>query len=223
MGLVEMTGVTEEKVRFGESGTYLQGMMHRGPRNSPAIVLCHPHPNFGGTMDFYLLTDLVREISKEGFTTLRFNYRGTSPSTGTYGGGQGEVEDIVKAAEFLRKQQNVNPQRLGLVGYSFGGSLVIVAAERVKPKVVVSISPQTRPFETRLDVVDYARRISSPIMLIHGKADDIVPYSESEEIHKAMGSASEKAFHLIEGANHLYQGRGKTVVSLATNFLLKNI
>jgi alpha/beta superfamily hydrolase len=174
-------------------------------------------------MDFYLITDLVRELSKEGFSTLRFNYRGVPPSTGTFGEGKGELDDIVKAAEFLRGQQNVNPQRLGLIGYSFGASLVIVVAERVRPKVIVSISPQTHPSETRLDVLDYATRTSGAVMLIHGKADDIIPCSESEEIHEAMRKASPIALQLIEGANHLFQGRGKTVVSLATEFLLRNI
>jgi len=215
--MIKVHATLEEKVQFGEGGIYLHGLIHRGARDSRAVVLCAPHPNFGGTMDFFLLVDLVRELSKEGFSTLRFNYRDV------YGGGSGEVDDVVKAAELLRKQRNVNPQRLGLVGYSFGGSLVIVAAERVKPKVIVSISPQTRPFETKLDVVDYARRIRSPIMLIHGKADDRVPYSESEEIHRAIGNMSEKAIHLIERANHLYQGKGKMVVSLVTDFLLRNL
>nr|MDO8134133.1 prolyl oligopeptidase family serine peptidase [Candidatus Njordarchaeum guaymaensis] len=212
-----MHATLEEEVRFGEGGIYLHGLMHRGARDFPGVVLCAPHPNSGGTMDFYLLTELVRELSKERFTTLRFNYRDV------YGGGSGEVEDIVMAVGFIRKQQNVNPERIALVGYSFGGSLVLVAAERAKPKAIVSISPSTRPSETKLDVVDYARRISIPVLLVHGTADEWVPYSESEKIHKAMENSKEKALHLIEGANHLYTGKGKAVISIVTTFLTKNI
>jgi alpha/beta superfamily hydrolase len=219
--LVEMSAMLEERVRFGETGIYLEGLMHIGRRDSPGVVLCPPHPNFGGTMDFYLLTDLVREFSKEGFTTLRFNYRGVQPSTGTYGAGSGEAEDIVKAVGFIRKQRNIDKERLALVGYSFGGSLVLLAAEKARPKVIVSISPATNPSETRLDVLDYARRITVPVMLIHGKADERVPYTDSEKIYKALRNTMEKDLQFIDGANHIYTGKGKAVVSLVSSFLGK--
>lgn len=219
----KMSAILEEKVRFGESGVYLEGLMHRGSRNSPGVVLCHPHPNFGGTMDFYLLTDLVREFSKQGFNTLRFNYRGVPQSTGTYGQGRGELEDVIKAVEFIRKQQNVNRERIALVGYSFGGSLVLMAAERVNAKVIVSISPSTNPTETRLDVLEFTPRVSSPVLLVHGTADEMVPYSESEKVLKLLENAKEKTLQLIDGANHIYTAKGKTVVSLVTSYLIKHL
>jgi hypothetical protein len=193
--------------------------MHVGKSNSPGIVLAAPHPNFGGTLDFYLLADLVREFSKLGYTTLRFNYRGVSPSTGTYGGGSGELEDTLRAVEFIRNQQNVNKQHVALVGYSFGGSLALMAAERARVKAVVSISPQVNPSETRLDTTEYARRITCPVLLIHGKADETVPYSDSEKIYDALEKSVEKDIELVDGANHMYSGKGKNVVYFATTFL----
>jgi hypothetical protein len=165
----------------------------------------------------------VREFSKEGWTTLRFNYRGVAPSTGTYGNGSGEIEDIVKATEFIRRQQNVNKERLALVGYSFGGSIVLIAAEKVKPKVVVSISPATNPSETRLDVLDSAERIKVPVMLVHGKSDEMVPFKDSNKIFDALRNTTEKYIQLIEGANHIYTGKGKTVVSLVSGFLAEHL
>lgn len=197
----------------------LTGLMHQGKNDSPAIVLAAPHPNFGGTMDFYLLADLVREFSKQRITTLRFNYRGVSPSTGSFGGGSGELDDVLKAVEFIRKQQNVNRERIGLVGYSFGGSLVLMAAEKANAKAVVSISPQVNPSETRLDTTEYARRITCPVLLIHGAADETVPYSDSKQIYEALEKSKEKDIELVDGANHMYSGKGKTVVSLADTFL----
>jgi fermentation-respiration switch protein FrsA (DUF1100 family) len=87
--------------------------------------------------------------------------------------------------------------------------------------VIVSISPQTNPSETRIDVVDYAQRIAVPVMLIHGKADEMVPYADSERIYKALGNSMGKELHLIDGANHIYSAKGKTVVSLALSYLGK--
>jgi alpha/beta superfamily hydrolase len=214
-----MSAIMEERIQFGEKGVYLHGLLHRGQSDSPGIVLNAPHPNFGGTMDFYLLADMVREFSKRRYTTLRFNYRGVSPSTGTYGGGTGEADDTLKAVEFIRKQRNVNRERIALIGYSFGGSLVLSVAERANAKAIVSISPQVNPFETKLDITDYARRITSPVLLVHGKADDTVPYLDSERIFKSLENSKEKAIELIEGANHIYTGKGRIVVSLVTSFL----
>jgi hypothetical protein len=214
-----MSAVMEEQVRFGEKGVYLAGLLHHGRNSSPGIVLLHPHPTLGGDMNFYLLADLVREFSKERITTLRFNYRGVPPSTGTYGGGSGELEDTLKAVEFIRNQQNVNKEHVALVGYSFGGSLALMAAERAKVKAVVSISPQVNPSETRLDTTEYARRITCPVLLIHGKADETVPYSDSEKIYDALVKSVEKDIELVDGANHMYSGKGKNVVYLATTFL----
>jgi alpha/beta superfamily hydrolase len=214
-----MSAIMEERVQFGEKGVYLHGLLHRGKSDSPGIVLCPPHPNFGGTLDFYLLADMVREFSKSRYTTLRFNYRGVAPSTGTYGGGSGETDDILKAVEFIHRQQNVNRERIALIGYSFGGSLVLVVAERANAKTIVSISPQINPFETKLEVTDYAGRITRPVLLIHGKADETVPYSDSEKLYKALEKSKEKTIQLIDGANHIYSGKGRIVVSLVKDFL----
>ena len=214
-----MSVVMEEQVRFGEKGVYLAGLLHRGRNSSPAIVLLPPHPNLGGDMNFYLLADLVREFSKERITTLRFNFRGVPPSTGTYGGGSGELEDVLKAVEFLRNQKNVNGEHVALVGYSFGGSLALMAAERAKVKAVVSISPQVNPSETRLDTTEYAKRITCPVLLIHGKADETVPYSDSQKIYDALEKSVEKDIEFVDGANHMYSGKGKNVVYLASTFV----
>jgi dipeptidyl aminopeptidase/acylaminoacyl peptidase len=115
----------------------------------------------------------------------------------------------------------MNKERLALVGYSFGGSLVLMAAEKVKPKAIVSISPATNPSETRLDVLDYAKRITVPVMLIHGNADEMVPFKDSNKIFDALSSSKEKYIHFIDGANHIYTGKGKKVVSLVSSFLAK--
>ena len=97
--------------------------------------------------------------------------------------------------------------------------MVLMAAEKTKAKVVVSISPQINPSETRLDTLEYARRITCPVLLIHGKSDETVPYSNSEKIYEVLEKSVEKDIEIVDGANHMYSGKVKTVVFLASTFL----
>ena len=55
--------------------------------------MCHPHPQYGGDMDNHVVTDLVPHAQRAGVATLRFNFRGTGHSTGSYAHGVGEADD----------------------------------------------------------------------------------------------------------------------------------
>src|SRR5580698_11345571 len=61
-----------------------------------AVVLCHPHPLYGGTMHSAVVVAIARLLADKGgerVATLRFNYRGVGASEGRYGEGLGEVMD----------------------------------------------------------------------------------------------------------------------------------
>ncbi len=57
-----------------------------------AVVMCHPHPNYGGTMHTKAVYRGAEALSDVGLVALRFNFRGVGASTGSYEGGLGEVE-----------------------------------------------------------------------------------------------------------------------------------
>ena len=60
---------------------------------SELVVLCHPHPLFGGSMDNAVVLALRDVFWAAGIGTLRFNYRGVGQSEGSYGGGGGRIVD----------------------------------------------------------------------------------------------------------------------------------
>jgi uncharacterized protein len=91
------------------------------------VVLCHPHPAFGGNMDNSLIVRLAEVLSQRGYATLRFDFRGVRRSTGKATGGDLEGEDVLAAAEYLGDQK-VAP--LVAAGYSFGAAVALESVWR---------------------------------------------------------------------------------------------
>jgi alpha/beta superfamily hydrolase len=91
------------------------------------VVLCHPHPAFGGNMDNGLIVTLAQALSQKGYATLRFDFRGIRRSTGQATGGDREGEDVLAAAAYLRSR-GVEP--LCVAGYSFGAAVALESVWR---------------------------------------------------------------------------------------------
>src|SRR5574337_418208 len=89
---------------------------------SGIAVLCHPHPLHGGTMDNKVVQTLARAFVQLGWRAVRFNFRGVGASEGRWDEGRGEVDDALAVAAAQR--------RIALGGFSFGGYVAAVAADR---------------------------------------------------------------------------------------------
>ena len=93
-----------------------------------AVVVCHPHPQYGGTMHNKVAHTLARSFVRFGFAALRFNFRGTEGSEGDYDDGVGEVDDALAALDWMRQQHTSGPT--WLAGFSFGAAIALRAAVR---------------------------------------------------------------------------------------------
>ncbi|MGR9092692.1 MAG: alpha/beta hydrolase, partial [Gammaproteobacteria bacterium] len=118
---------TEKLYVEGPAGR-LEAMLERpgeGALEGTAVV-CHPHPQHGGTMHNKVVHTLARAFVRSGFETLRFNFRGTENSEGRFDKGLGELEDALAAIEFMRARHGAFP--LWLAGFSFGAAIAVKAA-----------------------------------------------------------------------------------------------
>lgn len=88
-----------------------------------AALVCHLHPNYGGTMRNKVVHRLARALRATGSVVLRFNFRGVNLSDGEYDHGVGEVEDARAALEFLRRRYPRLP--FTLAGFSFGSRVAL--------------------------------------------------------------------------------------------------
>src|SRR6218665_2519579 len=79
-------------------------------------VVCHPHPQHGGTMDNKVVQTLARAFVQLGFAALRFNFRGVGASQGAWAEGPGEIDDALAVVAARRAPG----EPLLLAGFSFG-------------------------------------------------------------------------------------------------------
>ncbi|HEV2309774.1 MAG TPA: alpha/beta hydrolase, partial [Acidimicrobiia bacterium] len=65
-----------------EDGHTLEGELATAEDARVAVVLCHPHPTYGGTMRSIVISALFAALPEAGVTCLRFNVRGVEGSGG---------------------------------------------------------------------------------------------------------------------------------------------
>jgi alpha/beta superfamily hydrolase len=100
-------------------GLSLEGRLTPGDRDR-GVVLCHPHPLYGGSMLTPVILTVETAFHAAGFTTLAFNFRGVGASEGTHGEGRTEVADVAGALAHLRVSLDGVPRLVAVAGYSFG-------------------------------------------------------------------------------------------------------
>jgi alpha/beta superfamily hydrolase len=157
--------VTERAFTIESGPLKLEGALHEGGDDLAAVVL-HPHPQYGGDMGNPVVLAACGALRELGATTLRFNFRGTGRSEGTYDSGRGEADDARAACASVR---DLRPAaRLLLVGYSFGAAIAANVASDVRPAALALISPPVGMMA--LPSFDAA----TPVLLIAGDRDQVV-------------------------------------------------
>jgi len=103
-----------------------------------AALVCHPHPQHGGTMHNKVVYRIARGLRSAGAVVLRFNYRGVNLSEGEYAHGEGELEDARAAFGYLRGRYPDLP--FTLAGFSFGSRIVLkLGCEGIGARRVIAV------------------------------------------------------------------------------------
>jgi hypothetical protein len=106
-------------------GLTLEGALSLPPGAPAGVVVCHPHPRFGGDMDSHVVVTAVEACAGQGLATLRFNFRGVAESGGGWDEGRGERDDVRAALAHLR---GLGLGGIGIAGFSFGAGPALLAA-----------------------------------------------------------------------------------------------
>ncbi|HEY9072955.1 MAG TPA: alpha/beta fold hydrolase [Desulfobaccales bacterium] len=177
----------------------------------PGVVITHPHPLFGGSMNNNVVYAVERAFHSRGWATLCFNFRGVGRSTGSYGDGEAEVADVTAALDFLKSRC---PGPHYLVGYSFGA---FVASKALLQGLVVDgallISPPVAFME-----MSWLPEVPRLSLIVAGDRDEIAPLLDL----RTMLAAVEPPVPLvvIKGADHFYGGREDKLFQVLREFPL---
>lgn len=134
-------------------------------------IICHPHPQQGGTMDNKVVTTLSRTYRSLGIHVLRFNFRGVGNSGGTFGRAVGELDDLLSVIAWAKA--NLPEYSLLLAGFSFGSSIAARASYDVQNLVHLTlIAPPVERYE-----YDRNQEFIAPLCVVQGDLDERVTAS----------------------------------------------
>jgi len=203
--------VPEALTLQSDDTTTLEAELAR-PDGTPrvGIVLCHPHPQYGGTMRSIVISALFEALPKIGVETLRFNFRGVEHSTGDFDEGHGERRDARAAIDALANDLGPNTP-LVLVGWSFGADIAMSVRDR-SVRAWVAIAPPLR-YATDLDGIAVDKREKVLILAEHDE------YRPAEEVAALAAAWTNTAVEVVGGASHFFVGRTDRVTQLTAAFV----
>jgi alpha/beta superfamily hydrolase len=190
----------EEKIFFPSGMIQLEGLLsiHEALSDKGGVILCHPHPQYGGEMHNRVIATAFGAAHQEGFATLRFNFRGVGGSGGSYGEGVGEKEDVHAAIGYLGSKLNDSGTPILVLGYSFGAWVGLpVALESERVKGMVAVSPPLEMFD-----FGFLKGCRKKKLIIGGDRDLYCPSSLLKEWFEQLKEP--KSLTIIQGADHFY-------------------
>jgi len=175
----------------------------------PGVVVAHPHPLRGGSMSNNVVMAICEGLEAAGIAALRFNFRGVGGSEGTHGDGVGELNDVRAALDFLAAQPGIDPERIGLAGYSFGARVILaVVAEAPQVKGLLCVAP---PLREPLP----AASLPCPYLVMVGDQDGNV----SSGIDAYASNLPDPArLTVVPGTDHFWWGFEPILVAAARQF-----
>jgi alpha/beta superfamily hydrolase len=182
------------------------------PSDARAIaVLCHPHPQYGGTMRSIVISALFEALPERGIACLRFNFRGVEGSEGSYAEGRDEPLDVAAALDAATVAAVDGP--LALIGWSFGADIALgIDDRRVAGWVGIAPPLRFRP-EGAYDAVG---RDPRPKLLVLAANDE---FRAPAEIVAATSAWKSTRIETVAGASHFFVGRTERVVTLVGDFV----
>jgi len=190
----------------------LEGAIHLpGETPAPGIVVCHPHPMYGGDMNNNVVSAICDVAVENGIAALRFNFRGAGASEGKYENGVGEQDDVHAALSYLRAQPEVDPECITLAGYSFGAGVAVRAAASggdLRAFIGVSV-PTIMPLQ--------GATLACPALFVSGDQDE---YSDAGELTAfVQGLGPQAELNLLPGLGHFWFGVEHELKSIVAPFL----
>jgi alpha/beta superfamily hydrolase len=198
------TIVTSDGIRLETELAVAEGAERAG------MVLCHPHPKYGGSMRSIVISALFDGLPRTGVTCLRFNFRGVDKSGGAHDEGRAEQLDVMAAIDTLTGELT-DSVPLVLAGWSFGADMALATVDD-RITAWLGIAPPLR----FVDDFSAVARDPRPKLLALAEHDEFrAPESVLEEV--ASWTATDTA--IVGGASHFFVGRTDRLVELARGYI----
>ncbi len=204
-----------QRVEFPCGQINLEGMISlpEGIGPFPLVVVCHPHPLYGGNMFNNVVHAVCESLGRRGMGWLKFNFRGVGKSEGRYSDGPGDEEDARAAVSFGQRQERIDPEKIGICGYSFGSKIAFaVAVADPRIKAVAGISPFIQPD-------DILNRYLKPKFFVTGALDSFVDAAGLGE--QVSNLPDPKELVIYPGVDHFWMESEESMAEKVGDFFQK--
>jgi uncharacterized protein len=187
----------------------LEALLNAGAEKAThAALVCHPHPLFGGTLHNKVVFHTMKALNSFGFPVLRFNFRGAGLSHGAHDQGEGEIDDVRAALDWLDSEYHLP---MVFAGFSFGAAVGLRAAcPDSRVKAVIGVGTPVGPVVAESEVprsytFDFMHDCTKPKLFVSGARDQFGPRRKLEELVSSIPEP--RKLVIVEGADHFFEGR----------------
>jgi len=174
----------------------IEAVIDGTPKGARGVaIVCHPHPLYAGTMHNKVAHTLARAYRDSNIAAVRFNFRGIGESEGSYGDGDGEVEDLRAVYNWVH--ENAGDLPIYLAGFSFGSMVAARGAKFVQPEHLTIVAPPAGKY-------DYPCEFDCPALLMQGTADEVCDAEDAFRWAKALKSPI--AVEVFDEGSHFFHG-----------------
>ena len=167
----------------------------------PAVIVLHAR---NGLLPFF--KECAEELAQEGFVGFSVGWQTRLPPNEERKLPSNDVvlEDIASAVNYLRKQTYVNPQRIGIMGFCAGGTLVFLSLSQVE-----GLASGVAHYGNPKEAINLADRLSGALLMINGDEDRAVPLEDIQRYRDRLQSlGKEAALQVYTGVGHAFTIRG---------------
>ena len=206
--------MTDTNVTFASDALTLEGRLSlpQGSDHFAGVVLCHPHPMYGGNMNNNVVEGMANVLVDRQMAVLAFNFRGVGKSEGSHDRGTGEVVDALAAIHYLVSQPSVDLNRLGIAGYSFGAVVTLNAAARDQALKAIALVACPTPALDNPEI----QQTNQPKLFVQGDMDQVVQLDMFHDLIQRFQSPTE--VNVLPGADHFLLGYEIKIGSLVAEF-----
>ena len=188
----------------GPAGAIEVDLNDPGAARRGFALIAHPNPLQGGTKDNKVVTTLAKAFFNLGYVAARPNFRGVGATAGTHDLGDGETEDLIVVAKYLRGRYGKLP--LVLAGFSFGSFVQTRVVKAVTAERMVLVGPAVSRFP--------AEPVPADTLVVHGENDDVVPLRDVFD----WARPQHLPIVVVPGGEHFFHGRLNLLAQIVVRY-----
>lgn len=203
-------------VLTGHAGR-IEAKYHHSKRAEASLaIVLHPNPVHGGTMNNRVTVSLYNAFVENGFSTIRFNFRGVGRSEGEFDKGEGEFNDTALILDWIQSV-NKGHHDIWIAGFSFGALIGMQLLMR-RPEIsgFISVCPPA-------NLYDFSFLAPCPVsgMIINGANDVVCPTENVDKLVEKLNGQKGISidYRVIPGCDHSFSGHLGTIKQYVGEYL----